>query len=97
MKTTSRRDATLASAKKKIMQHVRVAEGRHHAEPTCDNCGLMSLRTFRDGTLHRHCDILGLYIPDHEMFPSCQLHTWQNRTSCTIARTGVKWEKGGEA
>ena len=71
MKTTSRRDATLASAKKKIMQHVRVAEGKHQGEPTYDNCGLMSLRTFRDGTIHRHCDILNLYIPDHEMFPSC--------------------------
>jgi len=83
--------------KRAMRKQVRVTQGQHHAEPTCDNCGLMSYRNFRDGSTHRHCDILGLFIPDHEMFPSCQLHTWMNRTSCTIARTGVKWEKGGAA
>ena len=80
-----------------MRKKVRVAQGRHQGEPTCDNCGLMSLRTFRDGTLHRHCDIMGLFIPDEEMFPSCNLHTWQNRTSRTLARKDVKWEKGGTA
>ena len=75
-----------------MRKKVRIAEGRHQGEPTCDNCGLMSLRNFRDGSAHRFCGILGLFIPDHEMYPSCSLHTWQNRTSSTLARIGVKWE-----
>jgi len=80
------------TAKKKMLRQMRPAEGKHQAEPICDNCGLMSFRNFANGTVHRHCDIMGLFIPDEEMFPSCSLHTWQNRTSCTIARTGVHWE-----
>ncbi len=76
---------------------VRTAQGRHNAEPTCDNCGLMTVRSFKDGTAHRHCDLLGLYIPDCEQFATCGLHTWQNRTSSALARKGVKWEKGGRA
>ena len=82
-----------------MRKKVRVAEGRHQGEPTCDNCGLMTIVTSGSGT-HRHCDLMGLYIPDWEMFPTCSLHTWQNRTSSTLARIGVKWEttivkKGG--
>lgn len=84
-----------------MRKKVRVAEGRHQGEPTCDNCGLMTILKTGSGN-HRHCDLMGLYIPDWEQFPSCSLHTWQNRTSSTLARIGVKWEttivkKGGEA
>lgn len=74
-----------------MRKKVRVAEGRHQGEPTCDNCGLMTIITSGSGT-HRHCDLMGLYIPDWEMFPTCSLHTWQNRTSSTLARIGVHWE-----
>lgn len=97
MSTTIRRDTTIASTKKKILRHLRPADGKHNAEPTCDNCGLMSIRNFINGTAHRHCDLLGLFIPDEEMFPSCDLHTWLNRISLALSRNGVKWEKGGEA
>ena len=82
-----------------MRKKVRVADGKHQGEPTCDNCGLMTIITSGSGN-HRHCDLMGLYIPDWEMFPTCSLHTWQNRTSSTLARIGVKWEttivkKGG--
>ena len=79
------------------LRQVRITQGSHQSEPTCDNCGLMSMRNFANGTTHRHCDIMGLFIPDEEMFPTCSLHTWQNRTSVAVARIGVKWEKGGMA
>ena len=75
-----------------MRKKVKVVSGKHQGEPTCDNCGMMAFRNFRDGSTHRHCDAIGLYIPDREMFPTCELHTWQNRTSSTLARIGVKWE-----
>ena len=77
-----------------MRKKVKVTQGKHQGEPTCDNCGLMTIITSGSG-IHRHCDLMGLYIPDWEMFPTCSLHTWQNRTSSTLARIGVKWEKGG--
>lgn len=82
-----------------MRKKVRVAEGKHQGEPTCDNCGQMTILKTGSGN-HRHCDLMGLYIPDWEMYPPCSLHTWQNRTSSTLARIGVKWEttmvkKGG--
>lgn len=43
-------------------------------QPTCDNCDNMTIRKTGSGN-HRHCDLLGLYIPDHDMFPSCDLHS----------------------
>lgn len=79
-----------------MRKRVRVAEGRHQGEPTCDNRGLMTIITSGSGT-HRHCDLLGLFIPDEEMFPSCDLHTWLNRISLALSRNGVKREKGGAA
>jgi hypothetical protein len=82
-----------------MRKKVRVTEGKHQGEPICDNCGLMTILKTGSGN-HRHCDAMGLYIPDWEQFPTCSLHTWQNRTSSTLARIGVKWEttivkKGG--
>ncbi len=82
-----------------MRKKVKVTQGKHQGEPTCDNCGLMTIIKTGSGN-HRHCDLMGLYIPDWEQFPTCSLHTWQNRTSSTLARIGVKWEttivkKGG--
>lgn len=47
---------------------------RKPKNPTCDNCGNMTIRQTGSGN-HRHCDLMGLYIPDEEMFPSCSMHT----------------------
>ena len=82
-----------------MRKKVRVTEGKHQGEPTCDNCGLMTIITSGSGT-HRHCDATGPYIPDWEMYPSCSLHTWQNKTSREQARHILRWEtstvgKGG--
>ena len=44
---------------------------RKPKEPTCDN---MTIRQTGSGN-HRHCDLLNLYIPDNEMFPSCSYHS----------------------
>ena len=74
-----------------MRKKVRVAEGRHQGEPTCDNCGLMTIITSGSGT-HRHCDLMGLYIPDYEMFPTCSLHTWQNATSRSLSKKDIHWE-----
>ena len=79
-----------------MRKKVKVTQGKHQGEPTCDNCGHMTIRQSGSGN-HRHCDLIGLYIPDWEQFPTCSLHTWQNRTSVAVARIGVKWEKGGMA
>lgn len=49
-----------------------VAE-RKPKEPTCDNCDNMTIRQTGSGN-HRHCDLLNLYIPDNEVFPSCSYH-----------------------
>ena len=44
-------------------------------EPTCDNCGNMSIRQGRDGENHRICDLRGCLIPDDMQSPTCDLHT----------------------
>lgn len=73
-----------------------VAE-RKPKEPTCDNCGNMTIRQTRDGN-HRYCDLLNQYIPDNEMFPSCSYHTavakFQNKFSGK-ARYANTMKKGG--
>ena len=85
-----------------MRKKVKVVSGKHQGEPTCDNCGLMAFRNFRDGSTHRHCDAIGLYIPDWEMFPTCSLHTWMNEASRKLAKKDIHWDtslvkKGGEA
>ena len=84
-----------------MRKKVKATQGKHQGEPTCDNCGLMTILKTGSGN-HRHCDLMGLYIPDWEQFPSCSLHTWTNKTSREHARLGVHWEtsivmEGGEA
>lgn len=75
-----------------MRKKVRVAQGKHQGEPTCDNCGLMTIITSGSGT-HRHCDLMGLYIPDWEMYPSCSLHHRMNATSLRLAQgKREKWE-----
>ena len=46
---------------------------RKPKEPTCDNCANMTVRHTRSGN-HRHCELMGLYIPDNEQSPTCDLH-----------------------
>ena len=84
-----------------MRKKVKVTQGKHQGEPTCDNCGLMNIITSGSGN-HRHCDLMNLYIPDWEMFPTCSLHTWQNATSRKLAKKDIHWEtslvkEGGEA
>lgn len=47
---------------------------RKPKEPTCDNGDNMTILQTGSGN-HRHCDLLNLYIPDNEMFPSCSYHS----------------------
>ena len=77
---------------KRVKRMVKIVVGKHQGEPTCDNCGMMAFRNFRDVSTHRHCDLMGLYIPDYEMFPTCELHTWMNATSRRLASKKLKWE-----
>ena len=78
--------------KKKVLRQVRLADGKHQSDPTCDNCLWMTILKSGSGN-HRHCDQMNLYIPDWEMFPTCSLHTRMNRMSRTIAtHGGVRWE-----
>lgn len=76
---------------KPLKRQLRLANGKHHGEPVCDNCAWMTIVRTGSGN-HRHCDLMGLYIPDREQSPSCTLHTWTNSTSRTLVRKGVKWE-----
>ncbi len=69
---------------------------RKPAEPTCDNCDHMSIRTFKDGSTHRHCDLMGLYIPDNEQSPTCDLHTAINKFE-RMMTAKAKARKGGAA
>ena len=46
---------------------------RKPKEPTCDNCDNMTILQTGSGN-HRHCDLMGLYIPDNEQSPTCDLH-----------------------
>lgn len=59
---------------------------RKPKEPTCDNCDNMTIRQTASGN-HRHCDLLNLYIPDNEMFPSCSYHA-------AIAKFERRFESG---
>lgn len=47
---------------------------RRPKEPTCDNCDHMTIRRTVSGN-HRHCDLMGLYIPDNEQSPTCDFHS----------------------
>lgn len=69
------------------LRHLRLAEGRHQSEPTCDNCLWMTIVGTASGN-HRHCDQMGLYIPDHDIHPTCQLHHRTSRISRTLAAKG---------
>ena len=86
---------------KKTLGKARIVEGKHQGEPTCDNCLWMTIKKTGSGN-HRHCDQLGLYIPDWEMFPTCGLHHRMNATSRKLAKKDIHWEtslvkEGGEA
>lgn len=64
-------------------------------EPTCDNCDHMTIRTIGSGT-HRHCDLMGLYIPDNEQSPTCDLHSAINKFE-RMMTAKAKARKGGAA
>ena len=55
-------------------KHGYLVAVRKPQDPTCDNCANMTVRNFRDGTAHRHCDLMGLYVPDNEQHPTCDFH-----------------------
>lgn len=74
-----------------MRKKVKVTDGKHQSEPTCDNCGMMTIRQCGSGN-HRHCDMMGLYIPDYEMFPTCPLHTRLNKASRELAKHQQRWE-----
>lgn len=73
---------------------------RKPKNPTCDNCNHMTVRNFRDGTAHRHCDLMGLYVPDNEQSPTCDFHTAVSkfeRLMTAKASAGSATKKGGAA
>ena len=61
-----------------MRKQVRVTQGKHQGEPTCDNCLWMTIIKTGSGN-HRHCDLMGLYIPDDGGFPA-------QVVSCLLAR-----------
>lgn len=69
---------------------------RKPKDPTCDNCNHKSTRIFKDGTTHRHCDLMGLYIPDNEQSPTCDLHSAINKFE-RMMTDKAKARKGGAA
>ena len=67
---------------------------RKPKDPTCDNCANMSMRNWRDGSAHRHCDLTGLFIPDTEQSPTCDFHEAISKFETMMT---AKARKGGEA
>lgn len=65
---------------------------RKPKDPTCDNCANMTVRNFRDGTTHRHCDLMGLFVPDNEQSPTCEFHTALSKFETMMA---TRARKGG--
>ena len=63
---------------------------RKPKNPTCDNCDHMTIRNFKDGTAHRHCDLMGLYVPDNEQSPTCDLHTAISKFERMMAAKAIK-------
>lgn len=43
-------------------------------QPVCDNCSHVRFRNDRHGDVHRFCSAFGNWIPDEEMFPTCDSH-----------------------
>lgn len=70
-------------------KNLRFVQGNHQAEPTCDNCPSMIIRHTGSGN-HRYCGQMHLFIPDYEMFPSCENHPWINRLANVAVRKGGK-------
>ena len=68
---------------------------RKPQNPTCDNCDHMSIRKTRSGENTRHCDFFGLYIPDNEQSPTCELHSAINKFE-RMMTAKAKARKGGE-
>lgn len=67
---------------------------RKPKNPTCDNCDHMTIRNFKDGTAHRHCDLMGLYVPDNEQSPTCNYHLAVEKFQRRVSAIG---KKGGAA
>ena len=63
------------------------------AKPQEHNCGHMTVRKTGSGN-HRHCDLRGLYIPDHEQSPSNTFHG-KNWLSLWTPSTPPSWRHGG--
>ena len=71
---------------------------RKPKEPTCDNCDHMTIRRTGSGN-HRHCDLMGLCIPDNEQSPSCSFHSAVSKFERMMSAKGKvkenKMRKGG--
>ena len=46
-------------------------------EPICDNCVCMGFRNDTHGETHRYCGLYHNWIPDTEMFPCCNQHSFR--------------------
>ena len=64
---------------------------RKPKDPTCDNCANMTVRNVQ-GAAHRHCDLMGLYIPDNEQSPTCGFHEAVSKFETMMT---AKARKGG--
>ena len=64
---------------------------RKPKKPTCDNCANMTVRNIQ-GTGHRHCDLMGLYIPETEQSPTCNFHEAVSKFEAMMT---AKARKGG--
>lgn len=64
---------------------------RKPKDPTCDNCANMTVRNIQ-GTAHRHCDLMGLYVPDNEQSPTCNFHEAVSKFETMMT---AKARKGG--
>lgn len=67
---------------------------RKPKDPTCANCANMTVRNWRDGSAHRHCDLMGLFIPDTEQSPTCNFHEAISKFEAMMT---AKAKKGGAA
>ncbi len=68
---------------------------RKPQNPTCDNCDHMTIRKTHSGENTRYCDLMGLYIPDNEQSPTCELHSAINKFE-RMMTAKAKARKGGE-
>lgn len=88
---TAKTESEEKTYRRMATRHGYLVAVRKPKQPTCDNCANMTVRTIH-GSAQRHCDLMGLYIPEWEQHPTCNFHQAVSKFETLMA---AQARKGG--